>query len=40
MITKNTKDEAYYWSSYHKEKQMKKLISNSGKYKEDLGGFS
>ena len=26
LITKDTKDEAFYWSSYHKEKQMKRIL--------------
>ncbi len=28
MITKNTRDEAYYWSSKNKEKKMKKMLKN------------
>ncbi|MCS7135209.1 MAG: helicase-related protein [Candidatus Aenigmarchaeota archaeon] len=27
LITKNTRDEAYYWSALHKEKRMKNIIS-------------
>lgn len=26
LITKNTRDEWYYWSAYHKEKRMKKIL--------------
>jgi len=26
FITKNTRDEAYYWSAHHKEKKMKKIL--------------
>jgi Fanconi anemia group M protein len=26
LITKDTRDEGYYWSSYHKEKRMKKIL--------------
>lgn len=26
LITKNTRDEAYYWSAFHKEKRMRKII--------------
>ena len=26
LITKNTRDEAYFWSSYQKEKKMKKIL--------------
>jgi Fanconi anemia group M protein len=28
LITKNTRDEAYFWSSYQKEKTMKKTLYN------------
>ena len=28
LITKNTRDEAYFWSSYQKEKKMKKTLYN------------
>ncbi|MBM4241599.1 MAG: DEAD/DEAH box helicase [Euryarchaeota archaeon] len=31
LITKNTRDEAYYWSSVHKEDKMKKKLSNGYK---------
>lgn len=31
LITKNTRDEAYFWSAYHKEKRMKKTLR---KYQE------
>ncbi len=27
LITKNTKDEAFYWSSFHKEKKMRFIIN-------------
>ena len=26
LITKDTRDEGYYWSSYHKEKRMKNIL--------------
>ena len=26
LITKGTRDEGYYWSAYHKEKRMKKIL--------------
>ncbi|MEM5843221.1 MAG: DEAD/DEAH box helicase [Candidatus Aenigmatarchaeota archaeon] len=26
LITKNTRDEAYYWAAFHKEKRMRKII--------------
>ena len=26
LITKGTRDEGYYWSAYHKEKKMKKIL--------------
>ena len=26
LVTKNTRDEAYFWSSYQKEKKMKKTL--------------
>lgn len=28
LITKNTRDEAYYWTAYHKEKKMKKYLKS------------
>ena len=27
LITKNTRDEAYYWSSHHKERRMKSILT-------------
>ncbi|MEM5828264.1 MAG: DEAD/DEAH box helicase [Candidatus Aenigmatarchaeota archaeon] len=27
LITKDTRDEAYYWSAFHKERKMRKIIS-------------
>jgi len=27
LITKDTRDEAYYWAAFHKEKRMRKLIN-------------
>jgi len=27
LITKNTRDEAYYWAAFHKERKMRKIIS-------------
>ena len=40
LITKNTRDEAYFWSSYQKEKKMKKTLyglkdSNIGEFLKD-----
>ncbi|AEG19403.1 DEAD/DEAH box helicase [Methanobacterium paludis] len=37
LMTKGTRDEAYYWSSSNKEKKMKKQLSSG--YKTDLNGF-
>ncbi len=34
LVTKDTRDEAYYWTAYHKEKKMKSYL-----VKENLGGF-
>jgi len=28
LITRNTRDEAYYWTAYHKEKKMKKYLKS------------
>lgn len=37
LITKGTKDEAFYWSSFHKEKKMKKLLYGmQNKIKENI----
>ncbi|MBT3408468.1 DEAD/DEAH box helicase [Candidatus Woesearchaeota archaeon] len=30
LITKNTRDEAYHWTAFHKEKRMHKLLSEIG----------
>lgn len=37
LITKGTRDEAYYWSSANKEKKMKKNLSSG--HKTDLNDF-
>ncbi len=34
LITKSTKDEAYYWSSFHKEKKMKRILYGMQNKKE------
>ena len=34
LVTKNTRDEAYYWTAYHKEKKMKRYL-----VKENLESF-
>ena len=34
LITKDTRDEAYYWTAYHKEKKMKRFLD-----KENLNKF-
>ncbi|AXV37679.1 MAG: Hef nuclease [Methanobacterium sp. BRmetb2] len=34
LMTKGTRDEAYYWSSINKEKQMRKTLDNG--YQQDL----
>ncbi len=26
LITKGTRDEGYYWSAYHKERRMKRIL--------------
>lgn len=31
LMTKNTRDEAYHWVSYHKERNMKKILNNVNK---------
>ena len=31
LLTKDTKDEIYYWSAYHKEKKMKRILNNKNK---------
>ncbi|MBI5060967.1 MAG: hypothetical protein HZB67_01495 [Candidatus Aenigmarchaeota archaeon] len=28
LLTKGTRDEAYHWSAYHKERHMQKLLSS------------
>jgi ERCC4-related helicase len=33
LITRGTRDEAYYWSSHHKEKRMSKIVSEMGSLK-------
>jgi len=35
LITKNTRDEAYYWASFHKEKKMYSAIKSINKDMED-----
>jgi len=44
LITKDTRDEWYYWSAYHKEKRMKKILKglkkgNSYKSKKTINDF-
>ncbi|MBL7147811.1 MAG: DEAD/DEAH box helicase [Nanoarchaeota archaeon] len=34
LITKDSRDEAYYWSSYHKEKRMKNILKNFNEEKQ------
>jgi Fanconi anemia group M protein len=34
LMTKDTRDEAYHWSSYHKEVKMKKMLYSMKKQKE------
>jgi len=31
LVTKGTRDEAYYWTAYHKEKKMSQNLSDEGK---------
>lgn len=38
LITKDTRDEAYHWSGYHKEKKMKKMLY-SMKTQKELNDF-
>ncbi len=38
LITKNTRDQSYYWAAYHKEKKMKKIIERM-KRQRDLIDF-
>ena len=46
LITKGTRDEAYYWSAKHKEKKMKQLLKRMSKKEEtvpvqkDLSAFT
>jgi len=40
LVTKNTKDEAYYWISYKREKKMKSILQTMQKEKQsDLTSF-
>ncbi|MAH42406.1 hypothetical protein CL614_01625 [archaeon] len=39
LVTKDTRDEAYYWSAYHKEKKMHKTL-DSMQNQSSLGGFA
>lgn len=43
LLTKNTRDEAYRWSAYHKEKRMKKVLysmkNNSMQRQDTLNRF-
>ncbi len=34
LITKDTRDQAYYWSAFHKEKKMKKILRDIKKGKK------
>ena len=34
LLTKDTRDEAYHWSSYHKETKMKKMLYSMQKQRE------
>lgn len=38
LITKGTRDEGYYWSAYHKEKKMKKIVEDI-KDKKSLNAY-
>lgn len=40
FITKNTRDEAYHWSGYHKEKKMKKILDSMKGSQNNLKNFS
>jgi ERCC4-related helicase len=31
LVTKGTRDEAYYWTAYHKEKRMSQNLSDDVK---------
>ncbi|MBI5347263.1 MAG: DEAD/DEAH box helicase [Candidatus Aenigmarchaeota archaeon] len=37
LLTKGTRDEAYYWTGYHKERKMKKILE--GMQNKTLKGF-
>ena len=39
LMTKNTRDEAYHWSGFNKEKQMHKVLSNIKRGQKDLNDF-
>ena len=39
LITKGTKDEAFYWSSFHKEKKMRKILYDMKKESNNLKDF-
>jgi ERCC4-related helicase len=36
LITKDTRDEAYYWAAFHKERKMRRIISDLKKEIESL----
>ena len=36
LITKDTRDEAYYWAAFHKERRMRRIISDLKKEIESL----
>ena len=39
LITKDTRDEAYHWSGYHKEKKMKKMLYSMQQGQKDITDF-
>jgi Fanconi anemia group M protein len=39
FITKKTRDEAYHWSSYHKERKMEKILHHMRAGQKDLREF-
>lgn len=39
LMTKDTRDEAYHWSGYQKEKTMKKLLSTMQRGQKSVSGF-
>ena len=39
LMTKDTRDEAYHWSGFHKEKKMHKVLYDIKRGQKDLSDF-